>query len=56
MGFLNIQCERLRSNETINDCDLGPDDFQLETQSIVKHVLVACVNGFLVARGQCLGT
>lgn len=36
--------------------DLGPDEIQLEVQSIVKHVLLTCGNGFLIASGQCLGT
>lgn len=39
-----------------NDCDLGPAEFQLETQSIVRRVLMTYINGFLVAGGQCLGT
>lgn len=55
-SILDSQRERLRCNEAINDCDLGPDEFQLEMHSIVRRVLMTFVNGFLVARGQCLGT
>lgn len=43
--------ERLRCNEAVNDCDLGPDEFQLEMQSIVRRVLTAYVNGVVVCEG-----
>lgn len=55
-SFSDGQSERLWCNEAINECDLGPAEFQLETQSIVRRVLMTYINGFLVARDQCLGT
>lgn len=45
----------LLCNGALNDSDLEPDEFHLETYSVVRCVLVTCINGFLVVRDLCLG-